>query len=116
MTFKSPLPFVFALSVCLMTFASRSRAAAEQADPNALKTHEDWKAEVLLKAPDIQHPSVVTTSPDGRIFVGQDPVDMHLPSDAEADSILCIRPDGTKTVFADKLHAVYGIQYIDGKL
>jgi glucose/arabinose dehydrogenase len=115
MTSQRILPFIVALSVCL-TVLARFSHAAEQADPNALKCPPDWKVEVLAKAPDIQHPSVVTTSPDGRIFVGEDPVDMHLPSDAEADRILCIAPDGKKTIFAEKLHAVYGIQYIDGKV
>src|SRR3954466_7333333 len=115
MTFQPPLSFAVALSVCL-SLLPRHSTAADPADPNPLKPPPDWKVEVLAKAPEIQHPSVVTTSPDGRIFVGEDPVDMHLPSDAGADRILCFDPDGKKTVFAEKLHAVYGMQYIDGKL
>ena len=32
------------------------------------------------------------------------------------DRILCIHPDGKVTVFADKLYAVFGLAYLDGKL
>ena len=41
---------------------------------------------------------------------------MHLPSSAALDRILCIHPDGRTTVFAEKLHAVFGMLYLDGKL
>jgi len=52
---------------------------------------------------------------DGRVLVaehwlsnigGKDPV----------DRILCIHPDGKITLFADKLYAVFGLQYVDGKV
>ena len=91
-------------------------ARGQEPDPLLPKAPPDWKVEILAKAPELQHPSVVTTAPDGRIFVGEDPVDMHLPSDAAADRILCFHPDGKVTVFAEKLHAVFGIEYIDGKV
>lgn len=41
---------------------------------------------------------------------------MGSPSDATADRILCIHPDGRINVFATNLHAVFGLQYIDGKV
>src|ERR1700712_3967922 len=76
----------------------------------------DWKVELVAQPPALIHPSVVTCAPDGRIFVAQDPIDMGLPSDSEGDSILCIHPDGKITMFAEKLHAVFGLCYVDGKL
>ncbi|HEV8606988.1 MAG TPA: PVC-type heme-binding CxxCH protein [Tepidisphaeraceae bacterium] len=82
----------------------------------AFKSNADWKVEVIRQAPEIHSPSVVTCAPDGRVFVAEDPMDMGLPSNEPADRILCIFPDGHQTVFAEKLHAVYGMQYVDGKL
>ena len=41
---------------------------------------------------------------------------MGSSSDAAADRILCIYPDGKIKVFATNLHAVFGLQYIDGKV
>src|SRR3954462_1523892 len=105
---------------CLITtmilFAQNARSADAPTDADLPKAPPGWKVEVLARAPQIQHPSVVVAAPDGRIFVGEDPVDMQLPSSAEADRILCFHPDGHVTVFAEKLHAVYGMLYLDGKL
>jgi putative heme-binding domain-containing protein len=77
---------------------------------------KDWKLEVVAQIPHIEHPSVVTCAPDGRIFLGQDPMDMRGPTNKPADSIVCIHPDGRVTEFATRLHAVYGMLYMDGKL
>jgi glucose/arabinose dehydrogenase len=66
--------------------------------------------------PRIKHPSVVCAAPDGRIFVGEDPMDMAAKGNEPNDRVVCIHPDGRVTVFAEKLYAVYGMQYIDGKL
>lgn len=103
--------FFFA-AVLVTTFSIRAFAAEEMlpiAPPN-------WKVELVAKVPELIHPSVVTAAPDGRIFVAQDPIDMGEPSDSAGDSILCIHPDGRITKFAEKLHAVYGLCYVDGKL
>ncbi len=75
-----------------------------------------WRVELVAKPPALEHPSVVTCAPDGRIFVGEDPMDMRGPSNKPIDRILCIRPGGKTTVFADGLYAVYGLLYLDGKL
>jgi putative heme-binding domain-containing protein len=76
----------------------------------------DWKAVVIADSPTVFAPSVVCCSPDGRVFMGEDPNDMGSPSDATADSVLSIYPDGQMLTFATNLHAVFGLQYIDGKL
>jgi len=80
------------------------------------KVPPDWKVEIIKQAPEIHHPSVICAAPDGRIFVGQDPMDMMLPGDKPADSVVCIHPDGRVTTFATGLYAVFGLAYLDGKL
>jgi len=76
----------------------------------------DWKVELVAAAPMIKHPSVVCCAPDGRIFVGEDPMDMGNDSKKPTDRIICLHPDGKTTVFAENLHAVFGLAYLDGKL
>lgn len=91
--------------------------AAGQDKPPAMPTcPKDWRVDIVAQVPRIEHPSVVCCSPDGRVFVGIDPMDMRGPSDKPSDSIVCIHPDGRVTVFASRLHAVYGMLYLDGKL
>jgi putative membrane-bound dehydrogenase-like protein len=73
--------------------------------------------DVVLRSPRLRHPSVVCCAPDGRVFVAEDPMDISAPrADLEQGRILCRHPDGRVTTFADRLHAVFGMQYIDGKL
>lgn len=76
----------------------------------------DWKVEVVAKFPDIKFPSVLSFAPDGRLFIGEDPMDMEGPATKPGDRILCMHPDGKVTVFADGLNAVFGLQYLDGKV
>ena len=76
-----------------------------------------WNIELIAAAPDVRHPSVVCAAPDGRVFVAEDPMDISLPkADAAEGRILCLHPDGRTTVFAVKLYAVFGLQYLEGKL
>jgi putative membrane-bound dehydrogenase-like protein len=96
--------------------AATKPAEAPKEDPKAWKIAPDWKLDVLLEKPAIHHPSVVFPAPDGRIFLAEDPMDMKGSSKDPADRILVIHPDGKITVFAEGLYAVFGMQYIDGKL
>jgi putative membrane-bound dehydrogenase-like protein len=76
-----------------------------------------WRLEVVLRSPRLRHPSVVCCAPDGRVFVAEDPMDISAPkADLKQGRILCLHRDGRVTTFADKLNAVFGMQYIDGKL
>src|SRR5881394_1980734 len=76
-----------------------------------------WRIELVAEAPKLRHPSVVACAPDGRVFVAEDPMDISLPkADAAEGRILCVHPDGRITVFAEKLYAVFGLQYLEGKL
>jgi putative membrane-bound dehydrogenase-like protein len=76
-----------------------------------------WRIELIAEAPKIRHPSVVACAPDGRVFVAEDPMDISLPkADATEGRILCFHPDGRVTAFAEKLYAIFGMQYLEGKL
>jgi putative membrane-bound dehydrogenase-like protein len=75
-----------------------------------------WKVEVVAEQPTVNYCSVVCCAPDGRVFVAEDPMDMVGPPNQPIDRILCLHPDGKWTVFADKLYAVFGLVYMDGKL
>src|SRR5688572_32859274 len=76
----------------------------------------NWRLELVAHAPEVRHPSVVCTAPDGRIFVAEDPMDIVTRADEKLGRILCLHPDGRRTVFATNLHAVFGMQYLEGKL
>ena len=80
------------------------------------KPPPDWRIELIASAPDIQHPSVVCVAPDDRVFVAEDPMDIRVPANSAQGRILCFHPDGRRTVFAEKLYAVFGMQYLEGKL
>ena len=79
-------------------------------------TSADWKVEVMAAYPTVKYCTVVCCAPDGRIFLAEDPMDQIGPPDKPGDRILCRQLDGTWSVFADNLYAVFGLQYIDGKL
>jgi putative membrane-bound dehydrogenase-like protein len=85
-------------------------------DPALPKCPPDWKVEVIAQKPLLRYPTVVCAAPDGRVFVGQDPMDMPARGDVPIDSILCFHPDGHVTLFATNLYAVFGLAYVDGKL
>ena len=96
-----------ALLVGLCTFVSVDAAP---------KGPANWKVEVVAEHPTVNYCSVVCCAPDGRVFVAEDPMDMVGPPNQPIDRILCLHPDGKWTVFADKLYAVFGLYYMDGKL
>jgi putative membrane-bound dehydrogenase-like protein len=101
--------FVFAASA--LAGGAKSIPAAE-----APKGPADWKVEVLYQQPTVNYCSVVCCAPDGRVFLAEDPMDMVGPPNRPIDRILCIHPDGRITTFAEKLYAVFGLLYMDGKL
>ena len=75
-----------------------------------------WKTSLVAQAPEIRHPSVVACAPDGRVFVAEDPMDISRPAHAKEGRIRCIHPDGRITLFAEGLHAIFGMQYLEGRL
>src|SRR3954469_15030142 len=99
------------LIVAVLAVASCAKAA-EPAKGELPVCPSDWKVELVAEPPKLKHPSVVCCAPDGRIFVGEDPMDMGNDSKKPTDRVLCIHPDGKITVFADELHAVFGLAYL----
>jgi putative membrane-bound dehydrogenase-like protein len=96
---------------------SLSLLLAAGGDPTLPVCPRDWKVEVVAEAPRVVHPSVVACAPDGRVFVAEDPMDISAPSaDLPLGRIVCLHPDGRLTVFAEGLHAVFGMQYLEGRL
>jgi putative membrane-bound dehydrogenase-like protein len=93
-----------------------SGACSAPAGPKLVRGAPGWKVELIAEAPALIDPTVVCCSPDGRIFLGSDPADMAQPAWSASDSVVCICPDGQILTFATNLHAVFGLQYIDGKL
>lgn len=107
-----------AAALCLSPIYAFAAQGAK-GDPGAPKlpaTVAGWKVEVLKQVPEVHFCSVVCCAPDGRIFLAEDPMDQPGPGNKPIDRILCIHPDGKMNVFADHLYAVFGMQYIDGKL
>ena len=85
-----------AFSVASMIAATTAFAAITSPQPPP-----GWRMELLAEAPQVNHPSVVCSAPDGRVFVAEDPMDIRTPhADATEGRILCLHPDGRITVFA----------------
>ena len=92
-------------------------AAPAVASGQLPQPRDGWRIELVAEVPAIRHPSVVCAAPDGRIFVAEDPMDIATAhADAKEGRIVCLHPDGRMTTFADGLHAVFGMQYLEGKL
>ncbi len=95
-----------------------SAFAADPAEINtAPRPREGWTMQLVAEAPLIRHPSVVCAAPDGRVFVAEDPMDISSPhAHVQEGRIVCLFPDGRATTFATNLYAVFGLQYLEGKL
>ncbi|MFM8420859.1 MAG: HEAT repeat domain-containing protein [Verrucomicrobiota bacterium] len=75
-----------------------------------------WHISLVAEAPVLRHPSVVACAPDGRLFVAEDPMDITRPAHVAEGRILCRHNDGRWTVFAEGLHGVFGMHYLEGRL
>jgi putative heme-binding domain-containing protein len=87
--------------------------------PRLPKVAAGWRITEIAAAPDILYPTAIVCAPDGTIYLGQDPMDMPGPPTQPLDSVVAIRGRGAArkiTVFADKLYAVMGLEWIDGAL
>jgi len=106
---------LFGTALVLTAGLGRSHRAEGQQVPSG------FRVELLYRAPDIEHPSAVTCDDEGNLFVGEDPMDMRGPSTEPIDRVLLVRWDARggppiKTVFCDKLSAVFGLLWHDGAL
>jgi putative heme-binding domain-containing protein len=84
-------------------------------DPKPPVSVEGWKVETVLMSPNIESPSVVCALPDGRVLIGEDPLD-NKGGKEPVDRILCLWPDGHTSVWSDHMYPVFGMAYIDGKV
>lgn len=77
-----------------------------------------FAVELIHAAPDILWPSALHCFSDGSLLVAEDPMDMIGPTDQPIDRILLYRwtADGgfERTVFCERLYAVFGLEEIDG--
>jgi putative heme-binding domain-containing protein len=103
----------FLLLASALPLAAQGKSAPAQTLP---KVPDGWTLEIVAAAPKVQHPTVVCAAPDGRVFVGEDPMDMKPPADRAGGRVVCLHPDGHFTVFAEGLHAPFGLLYLDGRL
>src|SRR5262245_10204458 len=101
----------FSPAVCLILAMLDPGVWAEVPVPR-----EGWKIDLVASAPAIRHPSVVCAAPDGRLFAAEDPMDISAPANGRQGRIICFHPDGRRTIYADNLFAVFGMQYLEGKL
>lgn len=102
--------------LCGVLWIKSSLMAADAPAKKLPTCPPDWKVEIIAEVPTIHSPSVLCCAPDGRLFVGEDRMDMDAVGNKPNDRVLCFHPDGHITVFAEHLYAVFGSQYIDGKV
>jgi putative membrane-bound dehydrogenase-like protein len=120
MTHRSRRQIAGGLASVAMAIAS-SASAQESGRITAVtpspKVPDGFVIELVAKAPDLLWPSAVHCLDDGSLLVAEDMMDMPGPADQPVDRLFLLRfqPDGTftKTLFADRLYAVMGIQQID---
>ena len=98
------LGIVVGLTLCFRALPRKDRSQPEYHHAPG------WKLEVVAVAPRLVYPTAIAVAPDGRVFVGQDPIDMVGPADQPIDSVVCIHPNGRITAFATNLHCVFGLQ------
>jgi putative heme-binding domain-containing protein len=100
-------------AVLILVLLSGSTLADDS--PSLPKPAEGWNIELVAQAPRILYPTAIVVAPDGTIYVGQDPMDMPGPPTVPLDSIVAIK-DGNVSVFADKLWAVMGLEWVGDTL
>ena len=75
-----------------------------------------WSMELIAQAPQLKHPSVVCVAPDGRVFVAE-PNGYQFQNRQRSGRAHCLPASGrTNDGVCRKLFAVFGMQYLEGKL
>ncbi len=109
---------VLCLGAVAPTASSQEQAARRiTITPECPAVPAGFAIDLVLHHPDVKWPSAVHCREDGSLLVAEDPMDMPGPSNQPLDRIWLLRfaADGsfTKTLFAEKLFAVMGLQEID---
>lgn len=98
------------------TSGSAARSVPNQA--LTLAAPSGFAVDLVAQSPEILWPTAVTCLDDGTLLVGEDRMDMPGPTDQPVDRLIALhfQPDGstTKTVFAERLNAVMGLELVDG--
>ncbi len=98
-----------ALLIAWLAAATTARAALP-------KVPEGFQIRLVAAVPAVQFPCQVATSPDGTLFVAEDPMDQVGPANQPIDRILIFRDGKDPVVFAEKLNAVFGMAWREGAL
>jgi putative membrane-bound dehydrogenase-like protein len=107
------------MSACLAITAAvlLPQAGRVRATPQCPKAPDGFVVDLVMEHPEVKWPSAVHCREDGALLVAEDPMDMPGPTDQPLDRIWLLRfaSDGsfTKTLFAERLFAVMGLQEID---
>src|SRR5438067_6231803 len=82
------------------------------------KVPDGFKIELILKAPEIEHPTALAVAANGDVYFAEDPMDMRGPPTRPIDKIWLLKGgDPTKKVLvADKLWAVMGLEVVRNEL
>lgn len=115
MTFSRP---VRALPATLLAFSLviLSGAFTHRASAALPKVPEGFEIRLVAAVPAVQYPCQVATSPDGALFVAEDPMDQIGPANKPIDRILLFRDGKEPVVFAETLNAVFGMVWHEGAL
>lgn len=104
-----------ALVLACAAFAAQDSATGPSAK---LIAPEGFAVDLIDSTPSLRWPSAVHCRADGSLLVAEDPMDMPGPTDQPLDRIWLYRwnADGsfTRTLFAEKLYACFGLEEIDG--
>lgn len=98
--------------IAIMSWPVNHASAGQSRTP---RVSPGWKVELIAEAPAIVFPTALVSAADDSLYIGQDPMDMPGPPTRPLDSIVKIR-DGRVELFAEKLWAVMGLEWVDDAL
>ncbi|HYT94853.1 MAG TPA: hypothetical protein VEL76_39415, partial [Gemmataceae bacterium] len=102
-------------TLALILVLTATELRAQQPLP---KAPAGFKVELLLSAPEIEAPTALRVAPNGDVYFAEDPMDMRGPSNKNLDKIWLLKNGDPKrkTLFAEKLWAVMGMEIVRDKL
>ena len=99
-----------------IAWATRSETLWRAKQEPKPKAAEGFAVDLIMQAPQLLWPTTLLALDDGSVLVGEDPMDMPGPADKPIDRVVRIAPDGqggwTRTVYAENLYAVFGLETI----
>src|SRR5947207_8105709 len=82
------------------------------------KVPDGFKIELVLKAPDIEHPTALAVASNGDVYFAEDPMAMRGPSNKNIDKIWMLKggDPAKRVLIADEMWAVMGMEVVGNKL